>query len=116
MRKLVIALVAVCVLIVLALAVIPQFVDANRYHDRIQAELQSRLGRPVTLGHIALSLLPPSLQVQNVAIGEDPQFGKGPFATAQQLSVRVALLPLLRKDLQIQSLKLVSPNIELIRN
>jgi uncharacterized protein involved in outer membrane biogenesis len=115
MRKLVIGFIIICIVVVLALAIAPQFIDANRYHDQIQAELQDRLGRPVTLGRISLSLLPPSLQVQNVSIGEDPNFGPGPFATTQDLSVRVALLPLLHKDVQIQSLKLVNPKIALVR-
>ncbi|PWT75174.1 MAG: hypothetical protein C5B46_02960 [Proteobacteria bacterium] len=115
MRKLIIALVAICVVVVLILAVVPMFLDVNRYHDRIQSELQQRLGRPVTLGNIKASFLPPSLKVQDVNIGEDPQFGPGPFARAQQLNIRVALLPLLRKDLQIQSLTLLSPDVEMIR-
>ena len=115
MRKFLIAFVALCVVVVLVLAVVPLFLDVNRYHDRIQSELQQRLGRPVTLGNIKASFLPPSLKVQDVNIGEDPRFGPGPFARAQQLNIRVALLPLLRKDLEIQSLTLLNPDVELIR-
>ena len=114
MRKTVIIGVVVCVLIVLALAVIPRFLDVNSYRGRIQAELQSRLGRPVTLGDINLSLLPPSLLVKDLVIGEDPGFGPGPFAKAQELAVRVSLIPLLRKNVEIQSLRLINPDIQLI--
>lgn len=116
MRKLAIILVVVCALIVVVLAIVPQFLDVNNYRDRIQAELQNRLGRPVSLGTIKLSLLPPSLKVKDVVIGEDPSFGQGPFAKAQELDVRVSLLPLLRKDVQIQSLRLINPDIQLIHN
>ncbi|HET9698783.1 MAG TPA: AsmA family protein [Terriglobales bacterium] len=116
MRRFAIAALIVCVLIVLALALLPQFLNVNSYHDRIQAELQQRLGRPVTLGNIHLSLLPPSLRVKDVVIGEDPNFGSTPFAKAQELDVRVALLPLLRKDVEIQSLRLIDPDIQLIKN
>jgi AsmA protein len=116
MRKIIIIALAVCGFIILALALIPRVVDVNQYHGRIQAELQSRLGRPVTLGKISLSLLPPSLQVQDVAIGEDPDFGTAPFAKAQGLSVRVSLIPLLKKDVEIQSLRLINPEIQLILN
>src|SRR5512135_1153937 len=114
MRKIIIIGVVACVLIVLALAVISRLLDVNHYRGRIQAELQNRLGRPVTLGGIDLSLLPPSLRVKDVAIGEDPRFGAGPFARAQELSVRVSLIPLLRKDVEIQSLQLINPDIQLI--
>jgi len=116
MRRIAIIFVIVCVVVVIALALIPQFLDVNHYHDRIQAELQSRLGRPVTLGNIKLSLMPPSLNVKDVAIGEDPSFGNGAFAKSQELYVRVSLLPLLRKDVEIQSLRLINPNIQLIKD
>jgi AsmA protein len=114
MRKTIIIGVVAFVLIVLALAVIPRFLDVNQYRGRIQAELQNRLGRPVTLGDINLSLLPPSLQVKEVAIGEDSRFGVGPFAKAQLLAVRVSLMPLPRKKVEIQSLRLINPDIQLI--
>ena len=116
MRKTIIIGVIALVLIVLALALIPRFLDVNQYRGRIQAELQNRLGRPVTLGDINLSLLPPSLQVKDVTIGEDPRFGVGPFAKAQLLAVRVSLMPLLRKNVEIQSLRLINPDIQLICN
>ena len=116
MRKIAIIAVAVVVVVILVLALLPQFLDVNHYKPRIQAELQSRLGRTVSLGNIRASFLPPSLIVKDVSIGEDPRFGSGAFAKAQELDVRVALFPLLRKDLQVQSLRLVSPDINLIKN
>ena len=111
MRKIAIIAVAVVVVVILVLALLPQFLDVNHYKPRIQAELQSRLGRTVSLGNIRASFLPPSLIVKDVSIGEDPRFDSGAFAKAQELDVRVALFPLLRKDLQVQSLRLVSPDI-----
>lgn len=116
MRKFAIIALCICVVVVLVLALLPQFLDVNHYKPRIQAELQNRLGRPVTLGNIRASFLPPSLIVKDVSIGEDPRFGSGAFAKAQELDVRVALIPLLRKDLQVKSLRLVSPDIQMIRN
>ena len=116
MRKFAVVAIVVCVVVVLVLALIPQFLDVNHYRPRIQTELQTRLGRPVTLGEIKASFLPPSLIVKDVVIGEDPHFGAGPFAKAQELNVRVALIPLLRKDLQVKSLRLVNPDIELIKS
>jgi uncharacterized protein involved in outer membrane biogenesis len=116
MRKFAIIALVVCVVVVLVLALLPQFLDVNHYRPRIQAELQSRLGRPVTLGNIKASFLPPSLIVKDLVIGEDPRFGTGAFAKAQELDVRVALIPLLRKDLEVKSLRLMNPDIELIKN
>ena len=96
MRKLGIAIVIVVVLIVVALLVVPSFINVNAYHDKIQAELQQKLGRSVSLGTMHLKLLPPKFRVDNVVIGEDPSFSSSrPFAQASELDVSVALLPLL---------------------
>jgi AsmA protein len=116
MRKLGIAVLVVVVLIILALVVAPSFIDVNQYRGRIETELQQRLGRPVQLGQMHLTLLPPAFRVDNATIGEDPRFGPGPFAQVQQLYVSVKLWPLLHKDVQISALELARPRIELIRN
>ncbi len=116
MRAAGITILVILVLIVIALLVAPSFVNVNQYHGRIQADLSQRLGRPVTLGQMHLRLLPPRFRVENVSIGEDPRFGTGPFAQAQNLYVSVKLLPLLQKQLEIKSLELGRPRIELIRN
>ncbi len=117
MRKLFAILGGLIALIVIALLVLPAFVNVNQYHDRIQAELQSRLGRRVALGTMRLSLLPPKFRVANVQVADDPAFSTArPFAQAAELDVAVKLLPLLRKDLEISSLTLERPTIELIKN
>src|SRR6185437_14463631 len=119
MRKLGIALVVIVVLLVAVVLIVPRLIDVNHYHGQIQAELQKRLGRTVTLGEMHLSLFPPSFQVQNPVIGEDPRFSfnqNRPFAAAEKLAVSVELMPLLHKDLEVKSLELIRPHIELVRD
>ena len=117
MKKLGIALAVLVVLFLVVIFAVPALVDVNSYRGRIQSELQSRLGRPVTLGQLHLSLLPLSFRADNAAVGEDPSFqSQRPFAQASELSVSVALWPLLHKDVQVKSLELGQPKIELIRN
>ena len=116
MRKLLIAIVGIVVLVVAALIVAPHFLNIEKYHGRIQAELQQRLNRPVSLGPMRLSLLPPSLIVDNTVIGEDPRFGQRPFAAVGQLNVAVKLRPLLSKQVEVSSLELRRPRLELVRN
>jgi len=112
--------IVVGVLLVVGLVValvLPSFLDVNRYHDPIQAQMQKRLGRPVTLGPMRLSLLPPAFQVENASIGEDPAFSTGqPFAQAQELRVTAKLWPLLHGQIELSSLELRQPRIEIIRN
>lgn len=119
MRKLGITVLVIIVLLIAAGLIIPHLVDVNHYRGQIQSELERRLGRQVTLGEMHLSLFPPSFKVQNPVIGEDPRFSfneNRPFATAQTLAVSVKLLPLLHKDLEVKSLELDRPHVELVRD
>jgi uncharacterized protein involved in outer membrane biogenesis len=113
-------LIVIGVLLVVALVValvLPSFLDVNRYHDQIQAQMEKHLGRPVTLGAMSLSLLPPSFRVENATIGEDPAFSTGqPFAQAQELRVAPKLWPLLHGQIELSSLELRQPRIEIVRN
>lgn len=117
MRKLGIAVLVIVVLVAVAALALPYLIDVNRYRGRIQAELQQRLSRPVSLGDMQLSLLPLAIRVNNPVIGDDPSFGAGkPFAQADELRVSVQLMPLLRREVEVNSLELKRPRIELIRN
>src|SRR5207245_4771799 len=63
------------------------------------------------------SILPLYFSDENPIIGEDPNFPTGrPFAQANRVDVSAALWPLLHKDVQISSLELKQPKIELVRN
>lgn len=117
MRKIAIILGALLVLIVAAVAALPYLLDVNSYRGRIQSELQARTGRAVSLGNMQLKVMPFAFRVQNAVVGEDPSFRSAqPFAQAQELLVSVKLLPLLRKEVEIDSIELKKPTIELIRN
>ena len=117
MRKLGIALVVVVVVIVVVLLALPHIIDVNQYRGEIQSQLQQRLNRPVQLGQLALGIFPVRVEADNVVIGEDPSFqGAAPFAQVAELDVSVNLLPLLSKTVEINSLELKQPKIELIRN
>jgi len=117
MRKLAIAIAIILVLGVIAVLILPSVIDVNSYHDRIQAEMQTKLGRPVTLGRLHLSILPLYFSAESPVIGEDPSFRTGKaFAEANEVDVSAALWPLLHGDVQISSLELKQPKIELVRN
>ncbi|MDP9269328.1 MAG: AsmA family protein [Acidobacteriota bacterium] len=117
MRKAAIIFGILVVLVVAGALALPYLFDVNRYHGRIQAEVQKRLGRAASLGPMRLSLLPFAIQVQGATIAEDSSFGEGKvFARADRLYVRADLIPLLRGDVRLRSLELERPQIELVRN
>src|SRR5512146_1222552 len=99
MRKAAFIIVGILVVLVILAAIIPHFMDVNRYRPQIQAQLEKQLNRPVTLGDMHASLLPPSVTVDNVIIGESPEFQAGrPFGSAQNLYISLQLMRLLHKD------------------
>ncbi len=117
MRKVAFIIIGILVVLVILAAIVPRFIDVNRYRPQIQAELEKQLNRPVTLGDMHASLLPPSVTVNNAVIGESPAFQTGrPFGSAQKLYISLQLLPLLHKDFVVNSVELVRPQVELVRN
>ena len=117
MKKVVISLGVIILVIVVGVVIFAATFDVNRYRGTIQSELQKRLGRQVTLGEMNLKLFPPRFRVQNVMISEDPNFqSQKPFVQAQELDVAVKLMPLLHKQVEVDSLTLLRPSVELIKN
>src|SRR5215469_7667755 len=117
MRKLLIVAGSIVALVVIAVFSLPFFIDVNQYRGTIQTQLQNRLHRPVELGQMSLGVFPLRVQVQAVNIGEDPRYQSNlPFAQVGQMDVSVKLLPLLSKNIEIKSLTLKRPVIELIKD
>src|SRR5205807_4164642 len=116
MRKVGIAMVIIILLLIVAAVVLAATFDVNRYRGTIQAELEKRLGRKVTLGDMHLSVFPPRLRAQNLAIAEDPRFrSQKPFVQAQELDVSAKILPLLNKSVEVDSMSLERPNVQLVQ-
>lgn len=92
------------------------FVDVDQFRPMIQEQLESSLKRKVTLGPMGLKLIPLAIRVEQVSIAEDPSFGSTPFLSAKEIAVRVGLLPLLSKKVRVDSLRIIDPSVELIKN
>src|SRR5215469_15443726 len=117
MRKAVILIGVVVILIILAAVAFVATVDPNAYRGTIQAKLEQQLNRKIELGNMDLRLFPPSFRVAYLSISDDPKFNSSrPFIRTEKLSVSVKLLPLLSKSVQIDSLALERPSVELIKN
>ena len=117
MRKiLIVAGVVAALIVVLGVAAV-WLVDINRYRGIVQAQLEKQLGRKVTLGNMSLGLSPLRLRVQGPTIAEDPAFGtERPFVSADALDVRISISALLNRKVDVQSVELERPRLELIQN
>jgi AsmA protein len=110
-----IAAIVVAVLLVVLIAV-PFLVNVNSFRPKIETELSGAMGRQLTLGDLSLSLLSGSVVASNIAIADDPAFGKLPFVTAKSLKVGVELLPLIfSKQLNVTEVSLEQPQITLLK-
>ena len=117
MRKIAIVLGILIVVVIAAAGIFAATFQVNKYRPTVQSELQKRLGRPVTLGEMHLGVFPPRFRVQELAIADDSFFSPdAPFIKSQELDVSVKLLPLIHKQLEINSLTLERPSVNLIKN
>jgi AsmA protein len=117
MRKIAVVIGIVVVVILLGVGVLVATFNPNDYRGTIQTKLEQQLNRQVTLGNMSLGLFPLRFRVANLAIAEDPKFNRsGTFVQTQELSISVKLLPLLSKSVEVDSLTLERPSVELIKN
>ncbi len=112
-------IVIAAVVLVIALAIVVGILAGNvdKYRPRVQAELQKKLDRQVTIGHLGLHFFPLSIGANGVTIAEAPAFSSSrPFATAKALYISVGLFSLIGGNPEVKELILDQPQIELIHN
>lgn len=107
------ALVAIVVLGVIALVL---WVDPNDYRDDIEQLVERQTGRPLEIGgSMDLDVFPwLALRVEDVRLGNPPQFGAEPFLTVARANVGVKLLPLLRRNLEVSRVSIEGLSVTLI--
>ncbi|AHE97174.1 AsmA family protein [Thioalkalivibrio paradoxus] len=77
--------------------------DPGAYRERIEEQVTEATGREFRLaGDIGLTLFPAiGLRLEGVSLANAPEFGDVPFAEAESVDVAVAVLPLLRRELEV---------------
>ncbi|HEY0163171.1 MAG TPA: AsmA family protein [Edaphobacter sp.] len=101
------------ILLVLALPLI----NLSRYQRRIAASISDSLGRPVHLDNISLMLLPvPGLTIQNLVVGESPEFGSEPIIRANSVHATLRLASLWRRQVEISSISFTDPSVNLVHS
>ena len=108
-------LVALLVLIVVAVWL---FVNPNDYKDRIVREVKIATGRDLALpGAIKLSVFPwVALELGPASLGNPGGFSGPQFMSVQHVALRVKLLPLLHKNLQIGRIEVDQLDLHLFKN
>ena len=103
-------------LVFLLALVLPPFVNVNRYRGRVAGAIGRALGREVTVSNIELKLLPrPGVVLSNFVVAEDPSYGAEPMLRADTVTVYLRLTSLWRGRLEIGTLDLDNPSLNLVR-
>ena len=108
----------VVVLLVGAAVVVPMVVDPNDYKDDIAAAVENATGRKLDIvGDIALSLFPRlAVDLGQVTLGNVPGFDDDYFARTDSVQVRVKLMPLLDKEVEMDTIEIDGLDINLARD
>ncbi len=117
--KIILILVLVLVLLVAGgAAAIVMLVDPNDYRDEIAAQVRKHTGRELTLGgDLGLSVFPwLGLTLNDARLSNASGFGDAPFAEVGEVEVRVKLLPLLSRQLEMQTTRLIGLKVNLARD
>jgi uncharacterized protein involved in outer membrane biogenesis len=102
--------------LVIILLIAVALIDIEAYRGQIVAQLERRLGRSVKLGAMRLRALPSiRIEVDDVAIGDDPQFAQSDFVKARSVKLQIGLLSLLRGGPEVSGIELVEPAVTLIK-
>jgi AsmA protein len=92
------------VLVIAALIIVPQFVDIQKYKPQLEKKVTEATGRPFTLGgDFDLSLFPwAGISFSDLHLGNPEGFEEKDFVSIESFEVRVKLLPLITRDIQVK--------------
>jgi uncharacterized protein involved in outer membrane biogenesis len=92
-------------------------VRTHRVHAYLVRHLERAFGRPVEVSHFSVLILPnPSLDAEQITVGEDPAFGNEYFLRAERLSASLRWTGFLRGRFEFGTLSLSRPSLNLVRN
>ncbi len=115
MKRALIIIPAILILLIAVALIAPSFIDWNQYKPQIQAKVKETAGLDIELaGDIGFSVLPsPAIQIEKVAV-KSPAGSKSENAmTFDRLDVNVDLIPLLSKEVSVNYITLIKPEINL---
>ena len=107
--------VALIALLAVALFVVrPQ---VGLLHRKVAESLSMELGRRVEIAAVHIRFLPrPGLELENLKIDDNPEFGAEPFLRSSDVAAWLRVISLLRGRIEISSLSLSDASLNLGRN
>jgi AsmA protein len=108
----------VVVLLVVAVVAVSLLFDPNDYKDEITAAVQDATGRKLTLdGDLELAVFPTiRIALGGATLSNAPGFGDQPMARIGSAELRLGLLPLLARRIEVSQARLEGLELNLARN
>ena len=105
-------------LLAVAAIAITLFLDPNEHKERIAGLVETHTGRSLKIKEdISLSLFPwLGVRLGALELGNAPGFGAEPFARVVSVQVKVKLLPLLRQQLEVDTVTIQGLGLNLARD
>ena len=103
------------VLIIVAIVVLPMIIDPNDYKSEISDAVESSTGRTLSMeGDLTLSVFPwLGVGIGQSSLSNAEGFSAQPFAQVEQVQIRVKLLPLLSRELVMDTVLLKGLQVSL---
>ncbi len=117
--KIIAYLVGIVVVVIAGAAIIiPLVVDPNQHKDRIATLVKEQTGRDLMIaGNIDLSVFPwLGISIGEIELGNAPGFGSEPFARIASADVKVKLMPLINREVEVSTVTLKGAHVNLAKN
>ena len=117
--KIILSIIAATVLlIVIAIFTLPLLIDPNNFKSEIAAAVKDKTGRDLALpGELKLSIFPwLGISTGKMALGNAAGFQDQPFATLEESDIKIKLMSLLTKKIEVSHLVLKGLVLNLAKN
>ncbi|PHS70990.1 MAG: AsmA family protein [Methylophaga sp.] len=118
MRTLIKVFFLVIILVIIGLIALPFMIDPNDYKQQISSQVEKITGRTLTLdGDIGLSVFPwIALELGPLSLSNAKGFKADTFAKVNAAQIRIKLMPLLKKQLEMDTIVLDGLVLNLEKN
>lgn len=109
---------ALVLLVAAAAIILPMIIDPNDYKDEIITQVKQQTGRDLKIsGDLNLSVFPwLGVDIGGLELSNAQGFGEQPFAVVNSAAVRVKLMPLLSRELEVDTIGLDGLTLNLAKS
>ncbi len=103
--------------VIACLLIAPFVIDVDHYRTQIEQRVEDATGRALHIGSMQASLFPwVGLKLEDVTFANGAGFDAPNFLKVGHLDVKLAVMPLLQKKIELQRFELDAPELHLQRN